>query len=523
MSIGHVTSNPFRLSNDGPIAQNPPNFFVNRKRRPTTTDWQNFDLGDLWMYAPPAPSNVQEIWVLVSLFNNIGKWVLLTNGSGPVLSLSGNTGSNPVFPIAGNIKVFGDGVTINISGDGVNTLTASTTGIIATEYVEDVGTAAPAAGILNVIGGQSAGGVAINMNTIGSGNTVKVCLNNSISQPKTNSSGTTGVYSLGSTGGVTDRFMHNYGTNNTFVGYQAGNLTLTVGSAVSNTCFGLMTGNALTTGSDNTLVGWGTGAVITTGQYNTAVGDGVLATTFTTGSYNVGVGHQVFSTPGLGLATGSYNIAVGADAGSDYTAAESHNILLNNLGTPGESNTLRVGQSTGTGIQQLNAAYVQGIYNIDVGATNLPVIIDNTGKLGTGTGGVPFYSTGTFTPTLTFGGTPITSYTDRAGKYTKIGNLVYVSVTITVNVLGAGVGTNLISGLPYVVTAATPPFSDGVMSIGAAITFSAGYTMSHALFAPGTSNIGLFQDGSGVSTTAFTNTNFANGSSFTVFGSYFIS
>jgi hypothetical protein len=54
------------------------------------------------------------------------------------------------------------------------------------------------------------------------------------------------------------------------------------------------------------------------------------------------------------------------------------------------------------------------------------------------------YEEGTWTPTL--GGN--TTYTTQAGKYTKIGNFVYVTGIITVNTFGTGSAT-LISGLPF--------------------------------------------------------------------------
>ena len=54
------------------------------------------------------------------------------------------------------------------------------------------------------------------------------------------------------------------------------------------------------------------------------------------------------------------------------------------------------------------------------------------------------YEEGTWTPTL--GGN--TTYTGQEGRYTKIGNLVMISVQLGINVLGTG-SVDTISGLPF--------------------------------------------------------------------------
>jgi len=59
---------------------------------------------------------------------------------------------------------------------------------------------------------------------------------------------------------------------------------------------------------------------------------------------------------------------------------------------------------------------------------------------------------GTFTPTLTFGGasTGIT-YSNQEGRYTKIGNIVYISLDFTLSSKGTATGLARISGLPFTV------------------------------------------------------------------------
>ena len=73
-------------------------------------------------------------------------------------------------------------------------------------------------------------------------------------------------------------FIHDYGTNNTFMGYQAGYTSNATGSNTGgNTCIGSQAGYGLTTGSYNTFIGVsnganGSGYLITTGSKNTILG-----------------------------------------------------------------------------------------------------------------------------------------------------------------------------------------------------------------------------------------------------------
>lgn len=81
-----------------------------------------------------------------------------------------------------------------------------------------------------------------------------------------------------------DRFIHNYGTNNTFIGLNSGNFNMT--------------------GSFNTATGYQSLFSNTTGGLNTASGFQALFYN-TTGSENTASGHQSL----LSNTTGSYNTA----------------------------------------------------------------------------------------------------------------------------------------------------------------------------------------------------------------------
>lgn len=299
--------------------------------------------------------------------------IILSTASGFFVSdLTGNTGG-PVPANAGNINIVGTGGVTVTGNPGTNTLTISAPGE-ASLFTEDSGTATPALGNLNVIGGTSVGGVATNINTIGSGSTVQIALNNNINLPNTKAGGTAGVYLYNSI-----PYLHNYAGLNVFLGPDAGNFTLTATNIVA---VGNSAGIALTSGSSNTLLGSICAISLTTGANNVVCGTGALATE-TTGSNNTALGDLSL----LSQIGGSYNSAVGRSAGSNYTSIESSNICLNSPGVLSESNTLHIGAGTGAGVQQLNAAYISGIYNKTVGATSGFVVVDSTDKLGMAAGG----------------------------------------------------------------------------------------------------------------------------------------
>lgn len=83
-------------------------------------------------------------------------------------TLTGNSGGAVPADAAGNIDVVGDGTTANVVGNpGTNTLTISATGAVPIQFDADSGSAVPALGILNVLGGDT-------VTTVGSGNTITI-------------------------------------------------------------------------------------------------------------------------------------------------------------------------------------------------------------------------------------------------------------------------------------------------------------------------------------------------------------
>lgn len=139
----------------------------------------------------------------------------------------------------------------------------------------------------------------------------------------------------------TNRFMHNYGIGNTFLGVNSGNFTM-YGDASYNTGVGLSTLENNTTGYLNTAIGYGALQYNQDGSDNTAVGVASLNTNIS-GLENTAMGYG-----SLQLNTsGSYNTAIGTGSlynndGSNNTALGYHSLLSN---ISGYSNTAVGNQS----------------------------------------------------------------------------------------------------------------------------------------------------------------------------------
>jgi hypothetical protein len=156
-------------------------------------------------------------------------------------------------------------------------------------------------------------------------------------------------------------------------------LSLNLTDSLANTILGKNAGNTSISGTDNIGVGGISFFALTTGFSNVSIGYSSSAL-LTTGSNNVFVGQG----SGAKLTSGVYNIIIGGLAGNNYTSSESSNILLNNLGIVGESNTLRI-SSSGTGNQQVSTAYIGGIFGVTLAGTPSLVTSVTGDQLGTAT------------------------------------------------------------------------------------------------------------------------------------------
>jgi len=198
-------------------------------------------------------------------------------------------------------------------------------------------------------------------------------------------------------------FIHNFGEDNTFIGVNAGNFTMTGAintasgaralqnntTGIRNTASGVQALFSNTTGGNNTASGQSALQNNTTGSNNTASGVQALQSN-TTGFNNTasGLAALLSNTTGgnntasglgalFGNTTGSANIAVGINAGANLTTG-SNNIHIGNAGAAAESNTIRIG----TTVTQ-TSTFIAGIRGVTTAGAAIPVLVDTNGQLGT--------------------------------------------------------------------------------------------------------------------------------------------
>jgi hypothetical protein len=264
-----------------------------------------------------------------------GRYNSNTPAPGTVLSLEGNTGAAVGPDGGGTIFVVGSG-DISVAGNPLtNTLTISDSG--------------GGGGITTIDG--NVGSVA--------GATV------TLMTPGANGDGTALFTGDGSPGTV---------------------MTLTFSDEGDNIGLGINSvANAFAGGGQfNCAVGAGALQNCAMGFQNVAMGLSALQNTIgdgsseSNGSFNTAIG----STAGEFLVSGGFNILLGADVGSQYTGAESNNILIGNQGVTAESNVIRIG-TDGSGQAQQNLTYIAGIQGVtpSSGPTQT-VIIGTDGQLG---------------------------------------------------------------------------------------------------------------------------------------------
>jgi hypothetical protein len=225
-------------------------------------------------------------------------------------------------------------------------------------------------------------------------------------------SASAGVVTLGGT-----PFLHNFGTNNTFVGASAGNTSASL-TGTDNSAFGTSALSANTTGFWNSAFGNGALVANTRGNYNSAFGwnalqsntaccnnafgsetlrfnttgslndafGGAALTSNTTGSSNAAVGDRALGRNTTGnsnsafginalaqLTSGNGNIAIGLNAGANLTGSEGNDIYIGDGGVAGESNVVRIGSGGQTFIfatGNVNPFPVTAANRFEVFATN---------------------------------------------------------------------------------------------------------------------------------------------------------
>ena len=198
------------------------------------------------------------------------------------------------------------------------------------------------------------------------------------------------------------RLLHTFGTNNTFVGADAGNFTLSGDRVV---CLGGNAGLALTTGNQFVAIGHNAGTATTTGGFGICIGTSAGGGQ-TTALNNVIVGPFA----GFGLTTGGGNTFVGASAGFASAATCANAIELSN-GTMGTCITgdIRIGTSSSL------ACYIAALSPTIAAPTSMVVYDSATRQVGSAS--LSNVSTN-ITATLDAGA--ITTMTVRGAATTKV-------------------------------------------------------------------------------------------------------
>jgi hypothetical protein len=153
------------------------------------------------------------------------------------------------------------------------------------------------------------------------------------------------------------RLIHSYGTNNLFVGMNAGNFVTT---GIGNTAVGVSAGVYNTSGHGNTMIGHIAGLTNTTGNRNTMVGESA-GTTNSTGNNNVMVG----GFTGQNNTTGENNTMLGAAAGSSNMTGGQNTMLGYTAGyelTTGSGNVF-LGHQAGYNEKGSNKLYISNTFS----------------------------------------------------------------------------------------------------------------------------------------------------------------
>lgn len=427
-------------------------------RDPTSSDFRNFNLGVIWLNTASLRG-----WLMVDRTATSGTWIQMSSTGTGILTLTGNLGGAVSANIANNVNLIGAGGVLVTGAPVTNTLTITAASSVPLQFDEDVGTATPAANILNVFGGT---GIA----TSGAGNTVTVSVNGSIARIYTEDVGTatpvlnnlnilggTGISTLGAgstvtistTGAVATSYIEDVGTavpvaNALHINGAAGITTSGAGNVVTITAGGTIpttftenSGSA--TPAANNLNVLGASGIVTSGAGSTVtISPGsTLATLYTedvgtaapssnnlnikgaAGITTSGAGSTVTITAGPTIAT-TYT----EDAGSATPALNVLRIIGGaGISTSGAGNTVTI----------TNTSPANLTFNEDAGsATPAAGIIRFIGAGGVSTSGAGN------TVTISNSGSVATSYPTNSGTAIPLGNVLNVLGTNAANTTGSG-------------------------------------------------------------------------------------
>ncbi len=453
-----------------------PSQFVQESRNPTTTDYDGFNLMNVWLNTV-----TQQIWMLTNKANFVATWREFTSAAGAVNTLTADTGTNPVPPTGNNIDIFGGTGVGTVGTAAASLITINVDASVALQYDCDAGSAVAVANVLNIVG---TGG----LTTSGAGNTVTITPGGSVA-----------VQVDADVGSATPALgiLNALGGNNISTAAAGNTLTVNISGTTNHA---LQRGNA--TGSLTSL------AVGTDGQVviGATGSDPAFATMTSTGG-------TILFTPGansLNLETAGAPTTIVTDSGNATVAAGVLNVVGgDNISTSGAGNTVTVAVS---GTANFNPQMGNASGSLaDIGTmTDGDLIIGSTGvapqiaQLTAGTGIGIANGAGSITISATgsaVGDTIVTTF-NSSGTWTKNANTKHV----TYHLYSAGGGGG--SGARY-----ATPTGAGTQITGGAGGSVRGYTTYSmpASLMPASAMVTIGAGGSGGAAVLTDNTDGNNG------------
>jgi hypothetical protein len=161
-------------------------------------------------------------------------------------------------------------------------------------------------------------------------------------------------------------------------------------------------------------------------------GTNIFATTTTQNAWTAVSGESIAGATSLRIRMKSGSSYVFAGNGTDYIAIR--NVKITEIGTLADFRSERFDSSTNKWYDLSDNAFVGTNSGASLAGREIPI-----------------YETGTWTPTLTFGGASASmTYSAQEGYYTRIGDTVFVSGVCTISAVGSSQGTARVASLPFI-------------------------------------------------------------------------